>query len=161
ESAAAYEHALPFPQIDFAPADPFQPGLLVPFRKPQKEPLHLDAAALDKQRLEPPRTQVSQSLHQYIGLMECFGSRNLLQDFEDRALRRGKNERPFPMPPGLLDELLGLRIGETVLAGTFGCGANPSIGRSIGVCEQLFSVVKDEARVQMHLRCPTRALLRA
>ena len=75
------------PQIDILAVERLHPRMVVALGEPKKQALYFDVAAGDEKRVEPPRTKVAQALHKNIGLMERLALRNLVQQFEDGALR--------------------------------------------------------------------------
>ena len=98
------QHALAASQIYLLAVELLEPDVIVPLTEPQKKPLHLDAAALDQQFLQALRTERPQTFHQHVRLMESFALRNLIEQFQDRPLRRGERQRPIPLAPRLLNE---------------------------------------------------------
>lgn len=59
----------------------------MPIGKEEEESPHLHASAADKQLLQPPRSEIAQSFHQHIDLMEAFMMGQLVEKLEDRTFR--------------------------------------------------------------------------
>jgi len=119
-----------------------EPGVIVPLGEPQEKPLHLDAAALDQQFLQALRTERPQTLHQHVRLMESFALRNLIEQFQDRPLRRGERQRPIPLAPRLLNEAAAERMrSQGRLAPAFDAGGGMDGGMGV---KEPFRIVKDE-----------------
>ena len=55
--------------------------------------------------LQATRAEIGKTLHQHIGLMEAFALRQLVEQFEDRALRRRESYGPVPFAPPLNDPI--------------------------------------------------------
>src|SRR5713226_8123853 len=74
----------------------------------EEKSFHLYASAASQQLLEPLRTQIRETLHQFVGLSKTLSPRQLIEQLKDRPLGCGQNDAPIPLPPGL-DEKAGIR----------------------------------------------------
>src|SRR5213595_3781204 len=104
----------------------------VPLGEPEKQPLHLHAAARFQHFLNPLRAQSSNRLHQDVRLMKGLLGREKVKKLAKCSLRRGDIEFPSPMSP---------------------CGARPS--RCVGI-EELVCLVFDELSVSRYPLDPAR-----
>jgi hypothetical protein len=86
ELSTALQHPLARPQIYLAAVDLLQPCMIVPLRKPEEEPLDLDATAIGEQLLEPFWAEASHALHQHVGLTECFMPRQSFREIPLQAV---------------------------------------------------------------------------
>lgn len=114
ELSAFDEHALPYSKVDARAVYLFQPGGLMPFGKPEEEPLDLDALAVGKQPLKPSRAEGPQAFNEHIDLMETLVTRQLIQHFKQGALGCRQRKWPFGWPRQLPQcvVLQSLRICE-------------------------------------------------
>ena len=74
----------------------------------EEQPFHLYASTASQQLLEPLRTQIRETLHQFVRLFKTLSPRQLIEQLKDRPLGRRQNEAPIPLPPRL-DEKAGVR----------------------------------------------------
>src|SRR5690349_18565285 len=102
ELAAAHEHALALAEVNGGTVYFLKPRMIVAVREPEEQALDLDVLAVGEERLKPLRAQVAKPFHQDIHLMKCLAFGNLIEQFEDRPLRRGHGERPVLLSPGFL-----------------------------------------------------------
>ena len=124
----------------------------------KEQSLHLHAAAIFKQLLQPTRAQIGQPFHQHIGLMEAFVLGQFVEQLEDGALRRGKRQRPIPLAPWLHDETV-IAIRWSSLSGF---QSRPGEAWRDGFFpKQLSVVVVDEARAEPKVIQPSRWPFRA
>src|SRR6266852_2861423 len=89
EFSAPHEHALALAEVYASPVYFLQPGVIVAFRKPEEEALHLHVLAVGEERLKPSGTEVAKSFHQDIRLMKRLALWHVGEQFEDCAFGRG------------------------------------------------------------------------
>src|SRR5450759_3352008 len=83
------------------------------FGEEVEESLDLHTATIFKQILQSPWTQIRHAFHQHVDLMKTFTFGQFIKHLEDCPLRGGKSQRPFPLPPGLDDEI---PLGRAVMS---------------------------------------------
>ena len=73
-------------QVDTRRIELVAPCVAMAISKEEEEPFDLHAAAAFQQRLQSARAEITQALHQGIGLMEALPVGQLVEQFEDRPL---------------------------------------------------------------------------
>ena len=96
----------------------------------EEKPFHLYASAASQQLLEPLRTEIRETLHQFVGLFKTLSPRQLIEQLKDRPLGRRQNEAPIPLSPGL-DEKTGVRPPARLLLDALERTARIRCGRGI------------------------------
>ena len=148
ELTAPHKHALAFAKVNGLAVKTLQPGMRVPVGKVKEQPLHLNAVTFGKESLQAARAEIGKTLHQHIGLMEAFALRQLVKQFEDRALRRRESKGPVPFAPALNDPIFVSAL--IVLTCVFSFQVSEGFERQAAI-KQLAVVVMEKAHAEIEL----------
>ena len=99
ELPAPDQRAFPAAEVDTGEIQPADPLVAMAFREPQEQALDLDATAHREEPRHPGRTEIDETGHQHVGIVERLPTRKLVEHFQDRPFGRTHDDPPFVVQP--------------------------------------------------------------